>query len=266
MPEITLSDGEKLYYEEHGHGPVLMMVAGLGGIGAYWAPQIEFFAAHFRVIVHDHRGTGKSSRSKISYSVDQMAADTLELMDALGVGEADFMGHSTGASVAQVIAVEHPERLRRIVLASGWTKADGFFRRCFELRRQLLTSAGPEAYIKATPLFLNPSWWVRDNIDAIERGESGVYGANHDVDIMTSRIDALLAFDRTEDLPRISHEVLVVGVANDHLTPAYFSEDLARLIPGAKLYVMKDGGHAASQVLPEEYNAITFEFLTGAAA
>ncbi len=266
MPSITLPDGDTLYYEEHGQGRPLVMVAGLGGIGAYWSPQIAAFSEHFRVILHDHRGTGQSSRSQITYSVEQMAADTLALMDALDIAQADFVGHSTGASVAQVIAAEHPERLGRIILASGWTKADGFFRRCFETRKQLLLTAGVEAYIKATPLFLNPSWWIRDNIDAIERGESGIYGSNHDVGIMVSRIDALLAFDRTADLPKIPHEVLVMGVANDHLTPAYFSEDMAALIPGAKLSIMADGGHAASQVLPDEFNAIALAFLTGEAA
>ncbi len=263
MPHITLPDGDRLYYEEHGSGRPLVMVAGLGGIGAYWAPQIAPFAKHFRVILHDHRGTGQSSRSQIAYSVDQMAADTLALMDALGVEQADFVGHSTGAAIAQVIAADHPERLGRIILASAWTRADGFFRRCFETRRQLLLSAGAEAYIKATPLFLHPSWWIRDNIDAIERGESGIYGTEHDIGIMTSRIDALLAFDRTADLPKIAHEVLVMGVANDHLTPAYFSEELAAAIPGARLSVMADGAHAASQVLPDEFNAIALEFLKG---
>ncbi|MBU2963223.1 alpha/beta hydrolase [Citreicella sp. C3M06] len=263
MPHITLPDGDALYYEEHGSGRPLIMVAGLGGIGAYWAPQIAPFAEHFRVILHDHRGTGQSSRSQIDYSVDQMAADTLALMDALGIEQADFVGHSTGASMAQAIAVDHPERLGRIILASGWTKADGFFRRCFETRKQLLLTAGPEAYIKATPLFLHPSWWVRDNIDAIEGGKSGIYGGDHDIGIMTSRIDALLAFDRTADLPKIPHEVLVMGVANDHLTPAYFSEALAEAIPNAKLSIMSDGAHAASQVFPDEFNAIALAFLTG---
>ncbi|SNT32469.1 alpha/beta fold hydrolase [Tropicimonas sediminicola] len=266
MPHITLPDGDKLYFEEHGSGRPLVMVAGLGGIGAYWTPQIDAFSRSFRVILHDHRGTGQSSRSQITYSVEQMATDTLALMDALGIEQADFVGHSTGAAIAQVIALDHPERLGRIILAAAWTKADGFFRRCFETRKQLLLSVGPEAYIKATPLFLNPSWWIRDNIDAIERGESGIYGGDHDVGIMESRIDALLAFDRTAELPRIQHEVLVMGVANDHLTPAYFSEELAAAIPNASLSIMPDGGHAASQVLPEEFNEIALSFLQGEAA
>ncbi|EPX83924.1 pyrimidine utilization protein D [Salipiger mucosus] len=266
MPTITLPDGESLYYEEHGEGRPLVLVAGLGGVGSYWTPQIEPFSDKFRVIIHDHRGTGQSSRSKITYSVEQMADDTLALMDALGIGEADFMGHSTGASVAQVIATKQPERLGKIILASGWTKADGFFRRCFEVRKTLLLEAGVEAYLKATPLFLNPSWWVRDNIEALERGESGFYSGHHDPDIMASRIDALLAFDMTAHLGEITHDVLVMGVANDHLTPAYFSEALAEAIPNARLSIMADGGHAASQVLPDEFNAIAMEFLTGETA
>ncbi|ASP21239.1 putative aminoacrylate hydrolase RutD [Antarctobacter heliothermus] len=263
MSELILPDGETLYYEEHGTGRPLMMVAGLGGIGAYWAPQIAPFSKQFRVILHDHRGTGGSSRSQIKYSVEQMAEDTLALMDALDIEQADFIGHSTGAAIAQVIALDHPDRLGRIILASGWTTADGFFRRCFETRKQLLMTAGPEAYIKATPLFLHPSWWIRDNIDQIESGESGVYGGHHDVGIMASRIDALLAFDRSADLPKIPHQVLVMGVANDHLTPAYFSEALAAAIPNASLSIMQDGAHAASQILPDEFNAIAMDFLKG---
>ncbi|TYC52463.1 alpha/beta fold hydrolase [Rhodobacterales bacterium] len=266
MGFVTLPDNEQLYYEEHGLGRPLIMVAGLGGVGAYWAPQLDAFASRFRVILHDHRGTGQSSRSQIDYSVAQMAEDTLCLMDALGIEQADFMGHSTGAAIAQVIAVRHPERLGRIILASGWTRADGFFRRCFEVRREILRVSGPEAYVRATPLFLHPSWWIRDNIETIERGESAIYGGNHDVGIMTSRIDALLAFDMTAHLPGIEHDVLVMGVANDHLTPAYFSEELAAAIPNARLSIMADGAHVASQLLPDEFNAIAMDFLTGTAS
>lgn len=260
MPLARVDDGE-LYYEVHGEGPPLMLVAGLGGVGAYWTPQIEAFSREFRVIVHDHRGTGRSSRSKIVYSLEQMARDTLQLMDALDIERAHLVGHSTGASIGQILGMDHPARMGRIVMASGWTKADGFFRRCFEVRRELLLKSGPEAYVRATPIFLHPSWWIRDNIAALEATEASVYGANPDVEIMNSRIDALLAFDVVERLGEIDAEVLVLGVRNDHLTPAYYSEELARLIPGARLTIMEDGGHAASQTLPEEFNRIVLDFL-----
>lgn len=69
MPKAQLDDGE-IYYEEYGSGFPVMMVAGLGGVGAYWKPQIEPFSEHFRVIIHDHRGTGQSSKSRIQYSLE----------------------------------------------------------------------------------------------------------------------------------------------------------------------------------------------------
>src|SRR5690606_37980786 len=113
----------------------------------------------------------------------------------------------------------------------SWTRADGFFRRCFEVRRELLLKSGPDAYVKATPIFLHPSWWIRDNIETLERTESEVYGVNPDIGIMDSRISALLKFDWTDRLGEIGTDVLVLGVRNDHLTPAYYSEELARKIP-----------------------------------
>lgn len=260
MPLVDITNGQ-LHYEEYGDGPPVLMVAGLGGVGSYWNAQIEPFSKHFRVILHDHRGTGKSSRSKIDYSLEQMADDTLGLMDALGIERAHLVGHSTGGAIGQILAVTHPDRLGKIVMASTWTKADGFFRRCFETRRALLQGSGADAYVKATPLFLHPSWWIRDNIEKLEASEAEVYGANPDVDIMLSRVEALLKFDWTDRLGEIDKEVLIVGVKNDHLTPAYYSEELGRLISGAKVVIMEDGAHAASQVLPDAFNAIVLPFL-----
>lgn len=260
MPIATLDDGE-LYYEEYGNGFPIIMVAGLGGIGAYWKPQIEAFSDNFRVILHDHRGTGGSSKSKIKYSLEQMASDTMGLMDILKIEKAHLVGHSTGGAVGQILAIEHPKRLAKIVMCSTWTKADGFFRLCFETRRALLLKSGAAAYVAATPLFLYPSWWIRDHITQIET-QSAVYGVNPDIDIINSRIDALLAFDWSERLNEIKHEVLIMGVRNDHLTPAYYSEELAKKIPNSTLVIMEDGGHAASQTLPERFNQDVLKFLT----
>ncbi|OJU29362.1 MAG: pyrimidine utilization protein D [Alphaproteobacteria bacterium 64-6] len=260
MPFAKLEDAE-IYYEEFGSGEPLVLVAGLGGVGSYWKPQLESFSKHYRVVIHDHRGTGKSSRSKIEYSLEQMAADTIGLMDCLGIEKAHFVGHSTGAAVGQILCITHPERLDRVVMASAWTKADGFFRRCFEVRRELLLKSGPQAYVKATPIFLHPSWWIRDNIEVLERTEADVYGSDPDVGIMNSRIDALLKFDWTGRLGEIDKNVLVLGVRDDHLTPAYFSRELAEAIPNAELVIMEDGAHAASQTVPAEFNRIVLDYI-----
>ena len=104
MPKSSIGDAE-IYYERHGQGPTLMLVPGLNGTGVSWRNQVPAFAKHFDVIVHDHRGCGQSTPSKIKYSVDQMASDALKLMDALGVEKAHYLGHSTGGALTVTTTV-----------------------------------------------------------------------------------------------------------------------------------------------------------------
>ena len=130
MPKLSIGDAD-LYYEESGQGPPLLLVPGLGGVGAFWAHQVRDLARDFRVITHDHRGAGQSTHSRIEYSVDQMAADTLRLMDGLGIDAAHYAGHSTGGAIGQTIAQDHPDRLKSLVLSATWPGQDSYFRRLF---------------------------------------------------------------------------------------------------------------------------------------
>ena len=111
MPTVSLGDAD-IYYEEKGQGPPLMLVPGLVGTGSFFISQVPEFSRDFRTIVHDHRGAGRSSYSRIRYSVEQMADDTLRLMSALGIERAHLVGHSTGGAIGQVIALDQPGRLR----------------------------------------------------------------------------------------------------------------------------------------------------------
>jgi len=114
----------ELYYEQHGNGTPLLLVSGLAGVGAIWKPNLRSFSEHYQVILHDHCGTGKSSRPQMRHSVEQMADDLIRIMDYLGIEKAHLLGHSGGAAIGQTLAASHPERLHSLVLYSGWTKAD----------------------------------------------------------------------------------------------------------------------------------------------
>lgn len=259
MPTARVRDAT-LYYEVHGEGPPLMLVPGLGGLAGYWDPQIPSFSSRYRVIVHDHRGTGRSEWSDIAYSVDQMAADTLGLMDALGIDRAHYVGHSTGGAIGQILAIEEPRRLATLVLSNTWTKADAFFRWCFEVRKALLLGSGLAPYQDAAPLFLYPSWFINEHADLI-RAEQAAVSEFTTVTIAARRIDAILAFDRESQLGRIRTPTLVIGARDDGLTPAYFSEALARMIPGARLVLMEHGGHACSRTVSKEFDRHVLDFL-----
>src|SRR5256885_15823141 len=128
MPTVSIGDAD-IYYEEKGEGPPLMLVPGLSGTGVFFISQVPEFSRDFRTIVHDHRGAGRSSYSRIRYSVEQMADDTLRLMDALGVDAAHFLGHSTGGAIGQVTPTDHPDRPRRLVLGADGAGPGAFFRR-----------------------------------------------------------------------------------------------------------------------------------------
>jgi aminoacrylate hydrolase len=185
---LTLTDGEELYYEVHGQGPPLVLISGLNGVGAFWKPHLEVLSRNFTVILHDHRGTGRSSPSRIDYSIEQMAGDLVELLDHLEIGQADMVGHSTGGAICQVLGIDQPERVASLVLSATWTAADGYFRRLFELRADVLRAMGPEGYLRASLMFMRPPAWIRDH-DATQDEEIAAMAANFPLpEVMLNRI------------------------------------------------------------------------------
>jgi aminoacrylate hydrolase len=260
MPRISIGDCS-LYYERHGMGYPVMFVSGLAGFGSFWQPQVPAFAKRFEVIIHDHRGIGQSDESRINWTVDRMAADVIGLMDALDIDRAHVVGHSTGGAIAQTLAIEHPKRLASIVLSASWTKVDAYFRRVYALRKEILQRLGPSAYVQAATLFLYPSWWIARNNEKLRQAEAQNLALLAPVEVIAGRIDAILAFDRTADLARIKTPTLVVGAEDDLVTPCYFSEELARLIPAAEIKLFPRGGHSFTQVCTREFNNAVLPFL-----
>ena len=261
MPQIKLRDGAELYYETHGNGPPLFLVAGLGGDGRFWDANVAGLAKQFTVIVHDHRGTGRSTLSKITYSVAQMADDALQLMDALGYAKVHWCGHSTGGAMGQVLAIEQSDRIDRLVLSATWAKTDAFFRRLFEVRSMMLRELGPVAYMKGNALALHMASWIRDHDGDLAALEAKANEAIPVPEIVLSRIAAIVAHDRRDQLQKVRARTLAICTRDDTVTPLYFTEELVRLIPGARAYVLPDGGHLYPNVHAAEFRRVMASFL-----
>lgn len=260
MPRVAIGDSN-IYYERHGAGFPILFVSGLGGLATYWKDQSACFAREYEVILHDHRGVGQSDRAKPPYTVEGMADDVVRLMDALGIEQAHVVGHSTGGAIAQVLAIDHPRRVAAVVIASSWTRADPYFRRLFALRKDVLLRMGPEAYLQSATLVLYPSWWITRNNERLRLMEAQNLATFSSAEIVASRIEAIVAFDRVADLPKIRRPTLVIGAEDDAVTPAYFSEELARLVPAAELKLFPRGGHCFTQVMVREFNNSVLPFL-----
>jgi aminoacrylate hydrolase len=261
MPHLKLRDGAELYYETHGSGPPLFLVPGLGGDGRFWGDNVAALAEQFTVVVHDHRGTGRSTLSKIAYSVEQMADDALQLIDGLGYARVHWCGHSTGGAMGQVLAIEHADRIDRLVLSSTWARTDAFFRRLFEIRSLMLRELGPAAYLKSSALALNMPSWVRDHDIDLLAAEARANETIPLPEIVLSRIAAIVAHDRRDQLQRVRAPTLAICARDDMVTPLYFTEELVRLIPDARAYVLPDGGHFYPNVHGGEFRRVVISFL-----
>jgi len=260
VPFAPVPDGQ-LYYETSGSGPPLLLVSGLGGSARFWRLQAPRLAERFTVVLHDHRGVGRSSRDAIAYSIEQMAGDVLALMDRLDIDAAAMIGQSTGGAIGQHLAATQPRRISRLVLSSTWTHADAYFARQFALRKDLLRSAGIALYTRTNNLLLYPPEWLRDHDREVAEADARAVADASTPEIMLSRIDALLRFDGRALAPRIACPTLVIAALDDRVTPGYFSRALAQAIPGAQLVLLDSGGHFLPVVEAQRYAQIVLGFL-----
>lgn len=262
MAEIK-ANGIMHRYEFHGdkEGIPLVLIAGMGGAGSFWLPQLDALSRDRTVLVYDQRGTGGTERVHVQ-SIEQLADDLEALLDALNIPRADMLGHSTGGAIAQVVAGRNPGRVNSLMLYASIHRADAYRRRIWGLRKLILEKLGPEVYAQTTSLFFYPPEHVARNDEALRAVEAR--SAAKEIaaaDIMASRIEAILNFTFEDELPRIQARTLVCCAKDDMLTPAYFSQEIAALIPGAKLELWESGGHAFSRSHPDEFNQLALSFL-----
>ncbi|MCU1418812.1 MAG: pyrimidine utilization protein [Schumannella sp.] len=254
-----------LYYEIHpgpAGAPAVVLSAGLGGSGAYWAPQMEALTAAHTVVLYDHRGTNRSVRALTDpHSVDAMADDIVSVMDAAAQPRAHVVGHAAGGLVGLSLALRHPDRVDRLAVVNAWAAPDPHIRRCFDTRLHLLKDSGASAYLHAQPLFLFPAEWISRHSDRLDAEEAHHLATFPGEAIVAARIEAVLAFDIEAHLGEIAAEVLVSASGDDMLIPVSCSRKLAQGLPKARLDIAPWGGHGFTVTAPEAFNALLLAFL-----
>jgi pimeloyl-ACP methyl ester carboxylesterase len=120
MPYVKTKDGVDIYYEVSGEGTPFLFLSETACDGAVWKIyQVPEFARDHRVIIFDYRGTGLSGKPSAKYSTDVFADDAAAVMDHLGLEGAVVCGHSMGGRVAQLLALDHPRKVSKLILASS---------------------------------------------------------------------------------------------------------------------------------------------------
>jgi aminoacrylate hydrolase len=184
--------------------------------------------------------------------MEQMTQDAMSVLAATGNACAHVIGHSAGAGVGMMLAARQPNQVASLTLIGGWTKADLWMRRAFQTRLDSLESKGALAYLEATTLFMRPPEDLRERgaslLDEEQRALLSFPGPTS----IRARVEAVLAWDSAAFSTKLTCPTLVVGSADDQMTPFYFSQDLARDIPGASLHQLDKGGHYCVRSQPKE--------------
>lgn len=120
MPRVNLPTGVNLYYESHGAGEPLVLIPSTAFSGEVWKPyQVPGLSPALHLIIHDPRGTGRSSASQQVYTINQMANDVIALLDQLKIPSAHLLGHSMGGRIALEAALNFPGRVKSLIMAAS---------------------------------------------------------------------------------------------------------------------------------------------------
>ena len=263
MPNVGVNDIQ-MYYEVNGEGFPLVMIMGLGGSLDCWDPRmIQGLSRNFKTITFDNRGAGRTEASDKEYTIKLFADDTAGLMDALGISRAHVLGISMGGMIAQELALNHREKVEKLVLCSTYCGGEKSIPPSEETLNSLMRSGGaPSAEESAkmvVPLCFTDEF-VAKNPDTIGSFLERVLKAPTSAEVFLRQTGAIMGFNTFDRLPGIKAPTLVLAGKRDILIPPENGSILARAIPRAKLVLLQKSAHGLTEDVEEATTAIA-EFL-----
>jgi 3-oxoadipate enol-lactonase len=255
---LAQANGIELYFELSGTGERLLFISGTGA-DLRRAPRLTDVPAfaEFELLQYDQRGLGQSEVPDGPYSMADYGNDAAALLDAVGWDDCLIAGVSFGGMVAQELAIRHPERVRRLVLAC--TSAGGVGGASYPLHE--LVGLDAEASLAQRLELIDTRWddaWRQANPDTVRMIAEGFQLGGDDGAAAQGplrQLEARSHHDTAERLGRIRCPTLVCGGVYDGIAPPANSEFLAQAIPGAGLAFF-DGGHGFFMQDPEAIPAI----------
>jgi len=262
MPKVP-ANGIDVFYEVHGTGDPLLLVAGFGCDHTIWSGLVPALASRHRVILFDNRGTGQTSGPAAVADVRQMAEDAAGLLGAIGLSPAHVAGHSMGGMIAQELALAHPRRVRSLALLSTCARLDDRGRAIVESWGELPRQVDPTTAARLVlPWMYTNAFYAKPG--AVEKVVAQIVANPFppSAEAVYSQSRAVSRCDTSDRLGDLACPTLVLAGAEDALLPVAFSEQLARGIRGAKLVVLEGTGHGLLVESPAAVAAALLDFLS----
>lgn len=238
----TTSTKPALAWWEFGSGSPVLLVMGKSFDSRMWHRAVPALAARHRVIIYDNRGMGLSVARRHRFSIADLAADALAVLDAAEVDRAHVYGASMGGLVVQELALSAPRRVRSIVL--GCTGApDGNHEPpprpgllSHIVPRSVLLRLFPGAVSRALYGANPPKDGVREDLSIIASTRAPTW-------VIDQQCQAIAGYESFSRLPKLRMPTLVLHGTDDHVVPLERGKELAARIPGAQLCVLPGAGH-----------------------
>lgn len=267
MPKVKVND-INIHYEIHGEGYPFILIRGLSSSLDSWPPySIGQFSKHFKTILFDNRGAGKTDVPEGKYSAKMMADDTIGLMDALQLEKAYVLGFSLGGCIAQEMVLNYPNRISKLILTSSWSgDSHGIvtpipeinpFPKLYEFilngdhekgARVLTDSLFPDEYKKSNPKLIEKI--VKNYMEHVPslKGFEGQAAYRE-------------TFDTYERLPKIEIPTLILHGTEDIILPVENAKILAERIPDSELILFEETGHGMNVQVNKLWTQKIIEFL-----
>ena len=252
-------EGCSLHYEDYGHGTPLILIHGLGSSSQDWELQIPVLAKHYRLLVVDVRGHGRSDKPHERYSIQGFTFDLIALIEHLNLPPVHVVGLSMGGMIAFQLGVDEPARVKSLCIVNSAPEVkvrstEDYWQWA---KRWTLARVFSPATIGKTlgeRLFPKPG-------QADLRRKMAERWAKNDKRAYLASFDAIVGWGVQERLSRITCPTLVISADHDY-TPVAQKENYVKLLPNARLVVIKDSRHATPLDQPDVFNATLLDFLT----
>jgi len=242
--------------------PVVTLSHPLGATHAVWDAQFRALTPRYRTLAYDVRGHGRSDAPPGPWTLEQLAGDTVALLDALGIAATHFVGLSMGGLIGMTLALAHPGRVLSLVLCDTTASYGEALRPMWEERIRITETAGmAEAMIdKTMDIWFSPAF-RRDRKDAVDRVADMLRGTDP-----RAYAAAVRAIGFVDLLPRIGAircpTLVVVGEDDPGTTPA-MARAIHERIAGSRLLTLPGARHCSVVERADRFNPALLGFLDG---
>jgi pimeloyl-ACP methyl ester carboxylesterase len=257
-------------YKRSGSGAPVLLIQGVGAVGRAWTPQVTGLSQDFSLITPDNRGIGKTPPGSDKLTIESMAQDAIDIMDSLNIERFHVVGHSMGGIIAQQVALTVPHRIKSLSLLCTFYKGSQAARLSWDiLIAGMRTRIGSRAMRrKAFIELIMPQAVLRTaDIPKLNAQLEDLFERDlaDQPPIVMKQLRATAKYDASARLGTLrSIATLIVSGAEDRIALPEFGQQLHDAIPGSRLVVLPDAGHAVPIHSPEVVNELLREHMVRA--